>query len=333
VESDFFPKLALYMVFDNGNAETGDFSHRVAYGTDGSYDPVEQRAYNAFANTAALGGSGPAADTTPPSTQRDLTALVQADGKVRLTWGVADDDVAVVSYEVLRDGEPLATTDALTSGGTFTDAAPGRGVTRTYAVRAVDSSGNVGDTGDPVVVPVPVVDISAPTRPTSRAVALVSGQPRLTWNAASDDVGVVAYDVLRNGAAVASTNALSFADATAHQGRTHTWAVRARDAAGNVGPASSSVRRTLPDTTPPSAPQGFTVTRSGTRATLRWQAATDNVAVTGYWVYRGTTRVAQLGASARSYAVTSLRSGTTYSFRVAARDAAGNLGTAASANG
>ena len=48
--------------------------------------------------------------------------------------------------------------------------------------------------------------------------------------------------------------------------------------------------------------------------------------MTGYVVYRGTTVVATTASSARSYTVTTLRGGTRYTFSVAARDAAGNIG-------
>ena len=42
---------------------------------------------------------------------------------------------------------------------------------------------------------------------------------------------------------------------------------------------------------------------------LGWQASTDNVGVTGYKVYRGTTEIASLGTAARSYTDTGLAAG------------------------
>ena len=60
------------------------------------------------------------------------------------------------------------------------------------------------------------------------------------------------------------------------------------------------------------------------RVDLSWTAATDNVGVARYEVWRDNAWVTQLGATARSYAVTGLTNGVTSSYRVVAYDAAGN---------
>ncbi|GIH91225.1 endo-1,4-beta-xylanase [Planobispora siamensis] len=77
------------------------------------------------------------------------------------------------------------------------------------------------------------------------------------------------------------------------------------------------------DTTPPSTPgrpAASAVTATG--ATLTWTASTDNRAVTGYDVYRGTTRLAS--SATNSVALTGLTPETAYTVHVVARDAAGN---------
>jgi GEVED domain/Secretion system C-terminal sorting domain/Sortilin, neurotensin receptor 3,/Fibronectin type III domain len=81
------------------------------------------------------------------------------------------------------------------------------------------------------------------------------------------------------------------------------------------------------DTTAPTAPNGLAV--SGTTAistVLKWNAATDNVGVTGYDVYRGTTLVTTVTGT--TYTVTGLTAATAYSFTVKAKDAAGNVSAA-----
>jgi hypothetical protein len=84
------------------------------------------------------------------------------------------------------------------------------------------------------------------------------------------------------------------------------------------------------DTTPPSTPTGLTATAtSSTTATVSWTASTDNVAVTGYTLQRctgtGCTTFATIASpTTTSYNDTGLTPTTAYSYRVAARDAAGN---------
>ncbi len=81
---------------------------------------------------------------------------------------------------------------------------------------------------------------------------------------------------------------------------------------------------TVVDTTVPSTPASLTF--SGTTATsvnLFWTASTDNVGVTGYNIYNGTTLLAT--AATNSAAITGLAASTAYSFSIKAKDAAGNL--------
>ena len=78
------------------------------------------------------------------------------------------------------------------------------------------------------------------------------------------------------------------------------------------------------DTTAPSVPIALTGSAiSATAITVIWTASTDNVGVTGYRIYRDGS---QAGTSAtNSYTDTGRTIGTTYSYQVAAFDAAGNV--------
>jgi endonuclease I/chitodextrinase len=78
------------------------------------------------------------------------------------------------------------------------------------------------------------------------------------------------------------------------------------------------------DTTAPSVPTALTASgTTQTTTTLSWTAATDNVGVTGYNVYRGTTLLGTV--STTPYNVTGLTAATAYTFSVKAKDAAGNV--------
>ncbi|MEV7405350.1 cellulase family glycosylhydrolase [Streptomyces sp. NPDC091267] len=77
------------------------------------------------------------------------------------------------------------------------------------------------------------------------------------------------------------------------------------------------------DTESPAAPAGVTVTgRTSSSVSLSWTASSDDTGVTGYDVYRGSTKVGD--ATGTSYTDTGLTAGTSYTYTVRARDAAGN---------
>jgi chitodextrinase len=82
------------------------------------------------------------------------------------------------------------------------------------------------------------------------------------------------------------------------------------------------------DTQAPSAPTNLTATASSaSQVNLSWTAATDNVGVTGYDVYRGGTLLQSLGITT-SFSDTTVAPSTSYSYTVKAKDAAGNISPA-----
>jgi chitodextrinase len=82
-----------------------------------------------------------------------------------------------------------------------------------------------------------------------------------------------------------------------------------------------------PDTTPPSAPPSLTVSsRTPLSITTSWTAATDNVAVTAYNLYRNGTKVATVAAATTTYTFDALTCNTSYNLAVEAQDGAANVG-------
>jgi endoglucanase len=78
------------------------------------------------------------------------------------------------------------------------------------------------------------------------------------------------------------------------------------------------------DTTPPSTPTGLTVTgTTATTVSLSWTASTDNVGVTGYQVFRGSTLVGS--PTGTTFTDSGLTPSTAYSYSVLAFDAAANF--------
>src|SRR6185295_18683349 len=102
------------------------------------------------------------------------------------------------------------------------------------------------------------------------------------------------------------------------------YTVAARDAASNTSADSAIASATTADTVAPSIPAGVVATAAGaTTINLSWAQSTDNVGVTGYIVKRNGIPVGS--PTATSYSDSGLSSATTYSYTVAARDAASNI--------
>ncbi|MFE9936460.1 glycosyl hydrolase family 18 protein [Streptomyces hirsutus] len=91
---------------------------------------------------------------------------------------------------------------------------------------------------------------SAPGTPSASNVTDTS--VRLSWSAATDDKGVKNYDVLRDGAKVATVTGTSYTDSGLRKGTDYSYSVQARDTADQTGPVSGSVRvRTTGNTEEP----------------------------------------------------------------------------------
>jgi chitodextrinase len=171
-------------------------------------------------------------------------------------------------------------------------------------------------------------DTTAPTAATLSASGTTTTSTNLSWTGATDNIGVTGYDVYQDGVFRASTASTSFVASGLTASTAYSFYVIAKDAAGNVSPASNTVNVTTlaPDTTAPTAP---TLSASGTTSSstnLSWTGATDNVGVTSYDVYRNGTFLASTAAT--TYAVTGLTASTAYTFYVIAKDGAGNASAA-----
>ncbi|MBO9539351.1 S8 family serine peptidase [bacterium] len=103
-------------------------------------------------------------------------------------------------------------------------------------------------------------------------------------------------------------------------------AAKALAAVGGTAPAPEPEPGTSPggeDTQSPSVPTGVkALAASTTQVQLEWNAASDNVGVTGYRIYRNGQMIATTAST--GYADSGLAPGTSYAYTVVAYDAAGN---------
>ncbi len=188
-------------------------------------------------NIAGGGGGG---DSTAPSKPSGFTVAL-AGGKPTLTWNASTDSVGVAGYSIYRSANgTLGAEIALVTTTGWTDAAAAEGTTYTYAVRAYDAAGNLSDASA-------LQSIAAsepPTVPKTFGVALSGKKPQLTFKASTDNEGVAGYNVYRSsngtlGALYAQIAGSPWVDSAAKKNTTYTYAVRARDAAGNLSTATA----------------------------------------------------------------------------------------------
>ncbi|MFE7570415.1 discoidin domain-containing protein [Streptomyces sp. NPDC057539] len=171
-------------------------------------------------------------------------------------------------------------------------------------------------------------DTQAPTAPTELAYTEpATGQIKLTWKASTDNTGVTGYDIYANNELRTSVagNVTTFTD-TQPTGTTVAYYVRAKDAAGNVSGNSNTVTRQgdTGDTQAPTTPANLAFTEpSSGQIKLTWGASTDNTGVTGYEIYANNVLRQTVAGDVTTYTDTQ-PAGTTVSYYVRAKDAAGN---------
>ncbi|MFY9470025.1 MAG: family 16 glycosylhydrolase [Solirubrobacterales bacterium] len=243
------------------------------------------------------------------------------------------DTTAPFSYR--RDGNALDTT-VLTNGWhrltVKATAAGNRTATNTHRVLVANVT--APQPSPPVTEPTPSVgptepqpppiDSQAPSAPSGlTATNITATGATLSWSGSTDNVGVTGYDVLMNGATIASTTTTSH-DVALACSTSAVFAVAARDAAGNAatGTPRNVMAAICPDTAPPSSPGSPSATAiTQTAATLTWSASTDNVGVVRYDVFRAAMKI---GSTTQTTFPVTLPCGTTESYSIVAFDAAGN---------
>ncbi|MCD0447842.1 glycoside hydrolase family 18 chitinase [Actinocorallia sp. API 0066] len=166
-----------------------------------------------------------------------------------------------------------------------------------------------------------------PTAPTGLAATTVTEDSvTLSWQPGTDDNGVTGYHVYRGTTKAATVSGTTATVTGLAPNTAYTFTVRTVDTADQESDASAPLTVTtsaIDDTTAPSVPAGLTATATSSSAiTLTWTASTDNVGVTGYDVYRGTTNVGT--ATGTTYTDSGLAAETSYTYTVRAKDAAGN---------
>jgi fibronectin type 3 domain-containing protein len=309
---------------------------------------------NTETNTTEVSVSVP--DTTAPTFAGVDSVTVLGETSALVEWLSGADDVTVgasLIYYVWCWETAIGDTGVVTEtvigdlSCTLTGLLPDTGYS--VRVRAEDGAGN-RETNNVVVTFTTDADTAAPTFSGAEDVALFGGSPLVLWSAASD-VYTAASDIVyrvyrattaggQNFASPLATTAggvTRYLDASAVDGETYYYVVRAVDEAGNEDTNTTEVSVTTSDTTAPTFAGVSNASPSGSTSVLvEWNEATDDQTVHAdmtYYVWCWETVGGAFGnptasvVGATSYTVTGLRPSTSYSVRVRAEDEAGNRET------
>lgn len=212
-------------------------------------------------------------DKRAPTTPANLTVVAASADIVTLSWDASRDNVGVTGYEVSASGAGLGDVD--TTGVTVEGLSPNTDYK--FTVQAIDAAGNLSTVSNVLAVttpsaddansiqhvgfprlglrgpigggtpgggtpPVAGPDTAAPSVPAGLTASGVGAtQITLSWNAATDNVGVAAYEVF-NGTQLMTLVTQPLAVLTGLTPSTsYSFAIQARDAAQNISGLSPAV--------------------------------------------------------------------------------------------
>jgi len=295
---------------------------------------VSSRARDAAGNSTTAGGANVTVDNGLPtgSVVINANAAVSNSRTVALTLSASDAVGPVTQMRFSNSGTSYSPAEAYGVAKTWTLAA-GIG-TRTVYAQFRDAAGNWSAPATDTIV----VDDVAPVISGATASTVQTDSAIISWTTDEPATSQVEFGA---GTAFTSVTPVDSTLVTAHtvvvsglaSGTAYVYRVHSRDAVSNegIGPTNSFTTLRPADTAPPSVPGGVSATAmSTTSIAVNWLASADDVAVAGYEVFRGATRVATVTTT--SYSDVNLLPSTTYSYTVSAFDAANNHSAASSAS-
>ena len=191
---------------------------------------------NIFFNVNTANFSITAPDTEVP-TAPTLSANNTTSTKTTLSWTGATDNVALASYDIYKDGTFVA--NSTTSPYTVTGLSAS--TSYVFTVKAKDASNNISVSSNAVTVTTLAPDTEAPTAPSLSASGTTNVSTTLTFTGATDNIGVTAYEIYKDGALIATVNNSPYTVTGLSASTTYIFTVKAKDDAGNVSPLSNAV--------------------------------------------------------------------------------------------
>ncbi len=181
----------------------------------------------------------------PPEPATNLSTSVLSQTSVKVAWKQAPapayNETGFEVYQASAESGPyklVAITAANATNATI--GGLNAGAEYFYKVRAINNTAASAVSASVSVVT--QADVTPPTAPINLRLGTISKTSiRLYWNKATDDIGVVKYDVYINGVKASVTSALDMYVYHLFPNTTYTFTVRARDLGNNSSPFSNAV--------------------------------------------------------------------------------------------
>jgi chitodextrinase len=188
--------------------------------------------------------STPPTDNIAPTAPGQPTASAITATGVTLTWTASTDAVGVTGYDVFRGTTKVNATSI--TGLTYNVTGLTASTAYSFTVKARDAAGNISAASTArsvTTLAAPATDVIAPTAPGQpTASAITAAGVTLTWAASTDAGGVTGYDVFRGTTQVntALVTGLTYNVTGLMASTAYSFTIKARDAAGNISPASTA---------------------------------------------------------------------------------------------
>ncbi|WP_127494904.1 lytic polysaccharide monooxygenase [Paenibacillus glycanilyticus] len=202
--------------------------------------------YQAIDVNLTQGGGTTTPDPDPvvlPNFPDSVWCSGHTDSSITMSWSASTASAGIKNYEISRDGKVVGTS----AGTSYTDSGLQADSSYSYTIAAVDNKGNRSAASVPVsasTLPAatPAPDTQAPTRPAGLTAGNVTDTTAaFSWTAATDNTGVVKYEVYRGGLLIGTTASTSYSDSGLKASTAYAYTVIAVDAAGNRSAASAAL--------------------------------------------------------------------------------------------
>jgi len=269
---------------------------------------------------SAFMGDSPIAQLPPQATLNSISGRLQSivSGALK-EYNLTDTDLDTVDFESDDSGVDL-----------FLDSNPVVINNGTINILILDQTTQVvtqSSTDLSLATDLVMEDIQPPSAPESvRALAATPNEIVVVWNASTDNIGVTAYQVFRDGALIATTPFPVFTDTGLLANAQYSYTIVAIDSSGLTSAesvAAMSATQGAPDITAPPTPLMVLLEPGLGGIGVSWSQA-EIFDVKAFNVYRTGTAEATFKVTSDFINDVNVLSGSEYCYAISAEDASGN---------